>query len=65
MKSGISLAMDVTWSGWYRGKKVLEAAGVPYFRVDVTIRPFVQALDSYLMARNGKAQNNWIDSLYL
>lgn len=50
----MSIVLDLTWSGWYQAKQLLEAAGVPYARIDVTIRSFVKALDDFLMARNGK-----------
>ena len=55
-EDGATAILDLTWSGWYKGKQLAISAGLPYLRVDTTIRPFVRCLNDFLMFRNGKSR---------
>lgn len=52
MAKGISLTLDLTWTGWYQAHVMSDQAGVPYYRADISLQPFVRVLDDYLMERS-------------
>ncbi|XP_026471820.1 uncharacterized protein LOC113376108 [Ctenocephalides felis] len=53
MAKGISLTLDLTWTGWHQAHVMSDQAGVPYYRADISLQPFVRVLDDYLMERSG------------
>jgi hypothetical protein len=50
---GVTLILDLTWTGWARCRQLSESTGIPYIRADVTIGGFVQVVDAYLTERKG------------
>ncbi|KAL0280963.1 UNVERIFIED_CONTAM: hypothetical protein PYX00_002104 [Menopon gallinae] len=53
LKQGVTAILDLTWSGWFRGKELAQSVGIPFLRVDVTISPFVKIFNDFLTFRNG------------
>ncbi|KAK6633756.1 hypothetical protein RUM44_004363 [Polyplax serrata] len=53
VSGGITLVVDLTWSGWEKVHDLVATAKLPIMRADVTIRAFVQALNDFLTFRNG------------
>ncbi|XP_051160876.1 ionotropic receptor 25a-like isoform X13 [Leptopilina boulardi] len=52
LSGGITLILDFTWTGWDRLKKMAFSQGIVYIRGDVSISPFVQAMDDLLFMKN-------------
>ncbi|PNF39891.1 hypothetical protein B7P43_G01962 [Cryptotermes secundus] len=50
---GVTLILDLTWTGWGRCRQLSESTGIPYIRADATIGGFVQVVDAYLTERKG------------
>jgi hypothetical protein len=50
---GVTLILDLTWTGWSRCRQLSESTGIPYIRADATIGGFVQVVDAYLTERKG------------
>lgn len=53
IKKGVTMILDLTWTGWGRCRQLSESTGIPYIRADVTIGGFVQVVDAYLTERKG------------
>ncbi|XP_046753851.1 glutamate receptor ionotropic, kainate 4 isoform X2 [Diprion similis] len=49
---GVSLILDMTWTGWNRLREIAADTSVAYVRGDATLTPFVQAMDDLLTAQN-------------
>ncbi|KAF7407327.1 hypothetical protein HZH66_001864 [Vespula vulgaris] len=49
---GVSLILDMTWSGWDLLRIVAEDKGIVYKRGDCSINPYVQAVDDLLLMKN-------------
>ncbi|XP_043478065.1 ionotropic receptor 25a isoform X2 [Leptopilina heterotoma] len=52
LSGGITLIIDFTWTGWDKLKKIASSQGIVYVRGDVSISPFVQAMDDLLYMKN-------------
>lgn len=53
MADGVTAMLDFSWSQWADIVDVIVAAKIPYFPVDISVRPFVGVLTKFLAARNG------------
>ena len=51
-KGGFLLLVDLTWSGWVRGRRTATRLGLPYIRVEASNHVFVQAVDQFLKKSN-------------
>ncbi|XP_015174609.1 PREDICTED: glutamate receptor ionotropic, kainate 3 [Polistes dominula] len=49
---GVSLILDMTWSGWDLLRVIAESKGIVYKRGDCSINPYVQAIDDLLLRKN-------------
>ncbi|OAD59386.1 Glutamate receptor, ionotropic kainate 2, partial [Eufriesea mexicana] len=49
---GISIILDMTWTGWDRLRNMADENGIIYKRGDSNINPYVQAIDDLLMLKN-------------
>ncbi|XP_046615060.1 uncharacterized protein LOC124302692 [Neodiprion virginianus] len=49
---GVSLILDMTWTGWNRIREIAADSAVAYVRGDAVLTPFVQAMDDLLVAKN-------------
>ncbi|CAK9815491.1 Ionotropic receptor 25a [Anthophora quadrimaculata] len=49
---GISIILDMTWTGWDRLRNMADENGIIYKRGDCSINPYVQAIDDLLMLKN-------------
>ncbi|EEB19912.1 glutamate receptor, putative [Pediculus humanus corporis] len=50
---GISIVIDLTWSGWDKVNNLAGKYKIPVIRADVTIRTFVRSMNDFLSFRNG------------
>lgn len=49
---GISIILDMTWTGWDKLRGVADDRGIIYKRGDCSINPYVQAIDDLLIMKN-------------
>ncbi|XP_043249876.1 ionotropic receptor 25a [Colletes gigas] len=49
---GISIILDLTWTGWEKLRNVADENGIIYKRGDCQINSYVQAIDDLLMLKN-------------
>ncbi|XP_020285886.1 ionotropic receptor 25a isoform X1 [Pseudomyrmex gracilis] len=49
---GISIILDMTWTGWDKLRTIADERGIIYKRSDCSINPYVQAIDDLLMMKN-------------
>ncbi|XP_025995684.2 LOW QUALITY PROTEIN: glutamate receptor 4 [Solenopsis invicta] len=49
---GISIILDMTWTGWDKLRNVADERGIIYKRGDCSISPYVQAIDDLLIMKN-------------
>ena len=49
---GMTLILDMTWTGWDKLKKIAVDNGIIYKRADSTIIPYIQAIDDLLLMKN-------------
>ncbi|KAM0731734.1 Ionotropic receptor 25a [Formica fusca] len=49
---GISIILDMTWTGWDKLRIVADERGIIYKRGDCSINPYVQAIDDLLIMKN-------------
>nr|XP_003700444.1 PREDICTED: glutamate receptor ionotropic, kainate 2 [Megachile rotundata] len=49
---GISIVLDMTWTGWEKLRSLADQNGIIYKRGDCSINPYVQAIDDLLMLKN-------------
>ncbi|XP_076163941.1 uncharacterized protein LOC143144944 [Ptiloglossa arizonensis] len=49
---GISIVLDLTWTGWEKLRNVADENGIIYKRGDCQINSYVQAIDDLLMLKN-------------
>ncbi|XP_046146027.1 ionotropic receptor 25a isoform X1 [Osmia bicornis bicornis] len=49
---GISIVLDMTWTGWEKLRNMADKNGIIYKRGDSSINPYVQAIDDLLMLKN-------------
>lgn len=52
LSNGITLIFDLTWTGWDKLKNMAWSQGIVYLRGDISISPFVQAMDDLLYMKN-------------
>ncbi|XP_011500900.1 PREDICTED: glutamate receptor ionotropic, kainate 1 [Ceratosolen solmsi marchali] len=49
---GISIILDMTWTGWDKLRELAHDFGIIYKRGDMIISPYVQAIDDIMMFKN-------------
>jgi len=49
---GISIILDMTWTGWDKLRNIADERGIIYKRGDCSISPYVQAIDDLLIMKN-------------
>lgn len=49
---GITMILDMTWTGWDKLRDLARDFGIIYKRADTTISAFVQAVDDIMMIKN-------------
>ncbi|XP_076224221.1 ionotropic receptor 8a isoform X2 [Nomia melanderi] len=49
---GVSIILDMTWTGWEKVRTVADENGIIYKRGDCKINSYVQAIDDLLMLKN-------------
>ena len=52
VSGAISAVVDLSWGGWFAAQQISVENNIPYFRVEVSNAPFVQAADNFLSQRN-------------
>ncbi|EFN81309.1 Glutamate receptor, ionotropic kainate 5 [Harpegnathos saltator] len=49
---GISIILDMTWTGWDKLRNIADDRGIIYKRGDCSINPYVQTIDDLLIMKN-------------
>ncbi|XP_014484092.1 PREDICTED: glutamate receptor ionotropic, kainate 2 isoform X2 [Dinoponera quadriceps] len=49
---GISIILDMTWTGWDKLRSIADDRGIIYKRGDCSINPYVQTIDDLLIMKN-------------
>ncbi|EZA57395.1 ObirIr8a [Ooceraea biroi] len=49
---GISIILDMTWTGWDKLRNIADETGIIYKRGDCSVNPYVQAIDDLLVMKN-------------
>ncbi|XP_032670681.1 ionotropic receptor 25a [Odontomachus brunneus] len=49
---GISIILDMTWTGWDKLRNIADDRGIIYKRGDCSINPYVQTIDDLLLMKN-------------
>ncbi|KYN04416.1 Glutamate receptor, ionotropic kainate 2 [Cyphomyrmex costatus] len=49
---GISIVLDMTWTGWDKLRNIADERGIIYKRGDCSISPYIQAIDDLLIMKN-------------
>ena len=52
-EKGASVILDLTWTGWTRINDLAKSSGIDYVRAEITIAPFVRAMDAFISKRQG------------
>lgn len=52
MMGGVSMILDLTWTGWEKLQQIASANTIIYRRAELSIVPYVQALDDLLTDKN-------------
>ena len=52
LDKGITIVLDLTWTGWDKLRALADSWGIIYKRGDVSISPYVQAMDDLLFLKN-------------
>lgn len=50
--TGISIILDMTWTGWDKLRNVADEKGIIYKRGDCSVCPYIQAIDDLLIMKN-------------
>lgn len=52
LANGSVAIIDITWSGNEEAQKIVNDMNVPYFKLDISMSPFLILLDAFLDFRN-------------